>query len=306
MEARLHFENGVSLLGAAPPNYQDAYRQFLLAYEKSGQNWKVLGNLGLCALGLERDGEALTYYQRYLDEGGDEVSAEERADIEREVLLIKGNMATLRLTASDPGVRVSVEREGSSVPAQLYRLGEAGAEIGVRAGQLTLTASLGDRKETWETVVSAGESANHTFDFTPPAPVAAVPNQATASEPPPPPPQATNPVRTWGFVMAGAGVLTLAGGLVLGIVSQDQATAAEAECIQNVCREETQDKFNAAADLATVSNVLFVAGGVLAASGVTLVIVGAPRKEEPSPTASLSLSPVLGPGFSGLSAVGHF
>src|ERR1041384_2551839 len=60
-EAKLYFKNGVELIQQSPPNYQDAYYQFKLAYEKSG-SWKVLGNLGLCALKLERDGEALPAY----------------------------------------------------------------------------------------------------------------------------------------------------------------------------------------------------------------------------------------------------
>src|SRR5690348_14275918 len=32
--AKMHFANGVELLQATPPNYQDAFRQFQLAYEK--------------------------------------------------------------------------------------------------------------------------------------------------------------------------------------------------------------------------------------------------------------------------------
>src|SRR5262245_21338337 len=51
-EAKLYFANGVELLQDQPPNYTDAYYQFKLAYEKSG-SWKVLGNLGLCAMKLE-------------------------------------------------------------------------------------------------------------------------------------------------------------------------------------------------------------------------------------------------------------
>lgn len=123
-EARLHFSNGVELLQASPPNYQDAYPQFLLAYEKTGQSWKVLGNLGLCALHLERDGEAIDYYRRYLDEGGDEIDPAERKAIEREILLIQGNQAQLKLTAPEKNLRITLRREGSTAPTQIYHMTE--------------------------------------------------------------------------------------------------------------------------------------------------------------------------------------
>src|SRR5262245_6642638 len=80
-EARAYFRNGVELLQATPPNYQDAYYQFKLAFDKSN-SWKVLGNMGLCAVNLERDGEALRYYDDYLKRGGKDINKEERAAIE--------------------------------------------------------------------------------------------------------------------------------------------------------------------------------------------------------------------------------
>ncbi len=64
-EAKAYFKNGVELIQEQPPNYQDAYYQFRLAYEKS-KSWKVLGNLVLCSFKLERDGEAIQYYTDYL------------------------------------------------------------------------------------------------------------------------------------------------------------------------------------------------------------------------------------------------
>src|SRR5688500_17150441 len=80
--AKRYFQNGVDLITAAQPNYQDAYYQFQLAYQESNSSWKVLGNLGLCALKLERDQEAVTYYEQYLQKGGSDIAAEERHAIE--------------------------------------------------------------------------------------------------------------------------------------------------------------------------------------------------------------------------------
>ena len=55
--ARQHFQAGVNLLqdpdGA---RYAEAYREFQTAYADS-PSWKILSNIGITALKLERDGE---------------------------------------------------------------------------------------------------------------------------------------------------------------------------------------------------------------------------------------------------------
>lgn len=306
-EARLHFGNGVELLQATPPNYQDAYRQFQLAYEKSGGNWKVLGNLGLCALKLERDGEALAHYEHYLAEGGTEIDADERASIEREVLLIRGNMATLSLSSTNPSARVSVSRKGSDAPAQLYDVGADGAEIGVRSGELTVTASAGEKTEVWQVVVSPSETKSHDFTFSPK--VDAAPVAATSSVPEKSGP---NTLQIIGYSTAGVGVAALVGGVITGVLAKSKESEAADTCIENVCEESTEAEFDSAADLAMISNILFISGGVLAATGVTLVIVGAGQdsgetalvrgRRESSARPRLAISPTLG----GLMASGHF
>ncbi|HEY3666905.1 MAG TPA: hypothetical protein VGL19_12920, partial [Polyangiaceae bacterium] len=86
-DAKLYFKNGVELIQSQPPNYQDAYYQFKLAYEKS-HSWKVLGNFGLCAFKLERDGEAIQYYTDYLKGGGNDVDPDERAALRRDLLVL--------------------------------------------------------------------------------------------------------------------------------------------------------------------------------------------------------------------------
>ena len=61
-EARAHFTTGVNLLqdpdGA---RYEEAYREFKEAYAES-PSWKILGNLGICAMKLERDSEAISAF----------------------------------------------------------------------------------------------------------------------------------------------------------------------------------------------------------------------------------------------------
>ena len=164
-EAKLYFRNGVELIQGSPPNYQDAYYQFKLAYEKS-KSWKVLGNLGLCSFKLERDGEALDAYTEYLKSGGAEIDPDERKALERDVLVISGNSADLNLASSVPDVEIIDARAGSSVPPQSYKFQGGTLALRLRAGSHTLTATTPDGKqERWEVQLSPGKTVEHQFNF---------------------------------------------------------------------------------------------------------------------------------------------
>src|SRR3954467_10251265 len=84
-DARAHFTAGVSFLqdpdGA---RYEEAYREFKTAYAAS-PSWKILGNLGIAACKLERDGEAIDAFTKSLAEGGSQIDGEERAQFERDL-----------------------------------------------------------------------------------------------------------------------------------------------------------------------------------------------------------------------------
>src|SRR5687768_3027087 len=127
--AKRYFQNGVDLITGSQPNYQDAYYQFQLAYQESSKSWKVLGNLGLCALKLERDQEAVNYYEQYLKKGGNEIAPEERAAIEQDLLLLRGNLAEVHISSPESELKVVDRRQGSQAPPQSYSL---------QAGQLVL------------------------------------------------------------------------------------------------------------------------------------------------------------------------
>ncbi len=234
--ARAYFKNGVDLLKSDPPNYQDAYYQFKLAYEKS-HSWKVLGNLGLCAVKLERDAEALDYYENYLRSGGKQISKEERTEIENDMLLIKGNDATVELSSKLLELNLVDTRSGSSAPPQSYAFGEGRVTLTLRAGAHRLMATAQDgRSLTWDVTMEPGQSASHEFDFdaplTPP-PAAPAPPPAKPADVAPPVETKSNSsasVRTVGFVTAGVGLLALGGGVVTGVMSKSKESNAKSKC----------------------------------------------------------------------------
>ena len=322
-EAKLYFQNGVELIQNQPPNYQDAYYQFKLAWDKS-HSWKVLGNWGLCALKLERDGEAIWAYSEYLKKGGKDVDASERKDLERDLMLLNGNSASVMLTSEVADFQVLDSRAGSPNPPQSYKAEGGKLALKLRAGTHTLTASSQGKSLRWEVQLSPGNSETHAFEFTErkaAVPVVAAPAAAAATpvanaEPAPAPVEAPpdasgksgGALRTAGFVTAGVGVLALGTGAIVGILAKGKDSDARDTCIDSgsglVCPESAQDKFSSAKSQGSLANVLMIGGGVFAAAGVGMIIWGGP-KEQPA-TARLKLSPMLDARQAGLFAQGAF
>lgn len=319
-QAKLYFSNGVELLQSSPPNYQDAYYQFKLAYEES-KSWKVLGNLGLCALKLERDGEAFQYYTEYLQQGGNDIDPGERAALEREMLLISGNSAPVALTASVEGADLVVSRGGSSAPPQTYKFDGTDLSLRLRAGTHKLTATAPDgRRRTWETAISPGREVAHHFDFDAPEDDARPAGGDRDRTRQPEVRETGGELRTVGFVVTGVGAAALIGGVVTGIMAKNKEEEATRDCkpqfdpmtmmTVQFCDPEDEPILESADQLARTTNYLLIGGGVLAAAGVTLIIFGGPvhttSAQVAPPKRALRLQPVLGPRTAGLFATGTF
>lgn len=314
-EARAYFKNGVELLQGDSPNYQDAYYQFKLAFENS-KSWKVLGNYGLCALKLERDGEAIAFYEEYLKRGGKRINKDEREVIERDLLLAKGNDATLQLTSHVAEFTIQDARSGSLAPAQSYSASGGELTLTIRSGQHHIVATASDgRSVSWDFSVEPGKSASHELDFDvrPPAAVAEAPQpppqpQPHEQEPAANPSKPGNGLRTAGFVTTAVGLIALGGAGVTGLMSNSAESSAKSKCdADRVCDPSAQSEFEKADNLAHVANYLIIGGGIVTAAGVTMIVLGWHGSGSTSESArGVRVVPVLGPSQGGLVAVGQF
>ncbi|HEX3850973.1 MAG TPA: hypothetical protein VHW01_08400, partial [Polyangiaceae bacterium] len=160
------------------------------------------------------------------------------------------------------------------------------------AGTHTLTATHANQTQRWEIAFAPGRNETHDFDFSEKpaaaaAPVAPVVAPTPITQPPAPAPESASPMRTAGFVTAGVGVAAVIGGVITGLMAKGKETDAKALCRGTVCPQSASTKFDSASSLATVSNILFIGGGVVAATGVGLIVFGGP-KAEPEKTARLT------------------
>src|SRR5262245_38344885 len=168
-EAKRSFAAGVILLkdpdGA---KYEDALTQFTKAYRLSN-SWKVLGNIGLCSLKLERDGEAIAAYEKYLTQGRAEIDAEERAQVERDLAALRAQLVKVKVEHPAGASRLTDERttaQGARVVND-YALASTSAELGVHPGQHVISVRFAEGETKWEVKLEPGTTVVHRFE--PPA-----------------------------------------------------------------------------------------------------------------------------------------
>lgn len=165
-EARAHFQAGVNFMqdpdGA---RYEEAYREFSAAY-RSSPSWKILGNLGIAAMKLERDGEAIDAFEKYLAAGGSALAADEIEQFQRDLGTLKAGVVRLSLEVSEPGAIILDERlpvAGSAV-RNTYAVDGQRLDVGVRSGHHRITARLaGFEDDVWEIDAVSGAPQSHAF-----------------------------------------------------------------------------------------------------------------------------------------------
>jgi tetratricopeptide (TPR) repeat protein len=276
-EAKGHFRAGVDYLELPTgPRYEDAYRAFKAAYRISPSP-KILGNLGLCAMMLERDGEAIEAYRRYLAEVGD-IAPDERAGIARELERLEQSVVTLTLTVTPPGAVLIDERIPVNGSAVVNRYGPSDGDgrivIGLRAGHHRVRLERdGHVTERFEIDAEPGTSVTRTVAL---ARVSAAPSPEPVEEPS----EAALPSMT----MAPA---VIAGLAITGALAVTTAVLAGVAGANHGDYEDARERGDlaAAAELSRRGESLNIAadvllGAALASAAVTVVLwaVGGDRE----------------------------
>lgn len=104
--ARAHYERGVALFDEG--QFTAALAEFEAAYEASHRA-PILFNIGQIQARLGRAVESADTLRRYLAEGGDSITSERRALVQREIETQTARIASLTATVSVPGAIVSLD-----------------------------------------------------------------------------------------------------------------------------------------------------------------------------------------------------
>jgi hypothetical protein len=206
-------------------------------------------------------------------------------------------LPTLVLSAKDGAgadlVDVNVTIDGTPTLSTLD-----GRSMPMNPGPHTFHFELADGTSADERVVLAEGSKDKQVSVVLGRPPVVVPVAAPPSAPPPPSPH-SGPWTTVGWVTGGVGVAGLALGGVFGVLALTDKNSAH--CKDGFC---DAGPLSSARTAAAVSTVAFVAGGVLAASGLGIVLF-APKRAN-SDTTAVRAIPVAGPNQAGFAAVGTF
>jgi hypothetical protein len=262
-EAKAHFKRGLALVDDPDgPRYEEAYDAFKAAYAASPSP-KILGNLGQCAMKLERDGEAIAAFERYLAEVAD-IDPAERDQIARDLDTLRAGAGKLELYVGPGGATITDERvpvRGARVVNRYRAEGEV-LTLLVRAGHHAFTVRREGREPaSFELEIAAGASVQKTVEL-------------ERVEPPRPPPvtaprEPERPVPISVWIGAGVTGALAVGAVVTGAVALGKKSDFDA--INDGSRfDEAQQIRDSGKTLNIVTDVLL--GAAVVSAGVTAVL----------------------------------
>jgi hypothetical protein len=307
--ARQHFQAGVNLLqdpdGA---RYAEAYREFQTAYADS-PSWKILSNLGITALKLERDGEAADAFTKYLAEGGTQIEADERAQVERDLQTLQAGLVKITVDSDPPGAMITDERVPNAGGTVVNRYGPLSAAVlvGIRGGHHRMTASASGYKDAvWEfDTPSQGDAHSFKLEKVETAP-SNNPGGVDAGNQPPSP-GAKRPVPAGVFVgVAVTGALAV-GGAVVGVMALGKHTSYNT-ANANIKTQADQDNATSLRKSGQTLNLVAdgcFAGAIVAAGITTALFFTRPTREQPA-ARTWQLSPAIASNGGGLFLSGTF
>ncbi|HTV22024.1 MAG TPA: hypothetical protein VMG12_25215, partial [Polyangiaceae bacterium] len=168
--AQRRFTQGVRYLTSQDPGrYEKAYREFKAAYADS-PSWKILGNLGIVAHELERDGEAIDAFEAYLERGGKELAADDRSQFKEDLAVARAAYSSVTIETEPGGAWIIDERLPETGEPIVNRYGptKGKLELRIRAGHHRIRAELnGYESDVWEFSDPPGEKSSHSFDLRP-------------------------------------------------------------------------------------------------------------------------------------------
>lgn len=270
-EASERFRAGVGFYKAR--DYTAALVEFKRAYELA-PNYRVLFNLGQTSQELNDYASALNAFEQYLAEGGKEVDAKRRAQVEGWIAELKKKVGTLTIETNVEGAEILVD-DISVGTAPLDK------PIVVNAGRRKLSATATDHTPVQRKIDVAGQDEKTIK-------LELVPTNVKKDEPqppPPPPPPPSDPeipVAAW-VVLGVTGAAAIATGVMGGL-----ALSARSDLDDELAKfpgnpaaiEDAQSKTKSFAIGTDVAGAITIAGAV-----TTGIIIGVALSGSGSPDA---------------------
>lgn len=242
-EAVQRFERGVQLYESE--NYEGALVEFNTAYKISG-NYKLLYNIAICQTALKDYAVATETFNRYLSEGGAEISAARKQDVQDRLAKLALNVTRVKVTTDAPaGATLTIDDQTvgtTPLPDSIaVKIGRRQFALTANGRTVTKSVDINSGDQNAPINIAFGQATTSTVDT----------SSATKDS-------ASFPVIWWGLTAAlGAGAV-VTGFLAVGKrndFERDQATFG-------VSKKTLEDERSSAQTLGIVTDALVVAAVV--------------------------------------------
>lgn len=278
--ARKLAEDGVAALqnGDAATAVQKLEKAHNMLKAPSVALWsaRALAKRGLLVEAAERLREA----SRLPVSGDTGVQEQAKRDAEKELGELSPRIPSLVIAINGAGDSpVSVTLDGKPIPSDLL-----GEDRPVNPGSHHLVAKRGADERSLDVTLAEGERKPASIDFAGAAPAPAAPVGTPASDSAPTAASSGGGgSNTLAFVALGAG----AAGLIVGGVTGGMAMSKKSklddnttDCRNGQCTYAVESDVNSLRTFRTVSTIGFIAGGVLAVTGVVLLVTSGNSKQQ--------------------------
>jgi hypothetical protein len=282
-EAQRRYEEAITLFNEG--SYEAALLEFRRAYELA-PTYRILYNVALVNVQVNDYAEALTYFERYLDEGGPDIPAERVEEVRQRMAALRPRVAHISVTTNvTSGQLVINDFTVAELPLE--------KPVRVNAGRVKITVnSTGKLPVTKVVELAGGDTKTVSFELRDPT-VTVLPPPGGRHERPP----KSIPWVAWvgtGVLAVGAGVTGFLAYRANSDLKEKKDTFGTADTDLEADYDR-QRRFAIAADVLTVSAVAL--GGV--ALYLTLSEPSADDKPENRQTMKLRLSASPGAVFLG-------
>lgn len=296
-EAKKAYKSGTELF--ENESYREAADSFRTAYSLK-PNWKIFYNIGQCEILAKRHGLALDAFESYIAQGGDDIPPNRRDEVLEEIDRLRKIVGLVELEAPDGAVVLvdDFERGKAPLPGPMKMAAGMDHRLIVRLGDeilMTRIVRVTGEQTINITLEEDDSDGGDVTEETPGAPI------------PPEPEPASSKLKTVGWIALGAGAAMAIGGGITGGVAMSVDGDLEKSCPDEQCAEDQWEDVDRMNSLATATNVLLIAGGAVAAAGITILIIDAAKDGEQDPgDGETAVVPTVAPGFAGVTWTGRF
>jgi hypothetical protein len=282
-EGRAHFQRGVEFFKEG--DYRAALAEFKRSYE-TAPSYRILYNIGQANNGLQDYAGALRAFERYLGEGGSEIDAERRSQVQAEIRRLRARVAFVEIEVNVPGAEIFVDDA-------LVGVAPLEAPVLVSAGVRKIGAVKPPSPPASRVVeLVGGDKKRVSLSLASPE---TRPKPDAGPRPEQPPLAAPSRTPFW-VALAATGALG-AGTAVTGVLALQERRSLD-EAFEGTDGKAIDDTRSRARTFAVVADVLGAA--TLIAGGVTIYFALRPSPKAPASARALPLELGLKPGGASL------